>query len=647
MSTTYAPSGVSIKVYPYEDFQGIDASRDIGALDTGQKQHLMDISNGFADWRGILVRDPGAVQRTDGNKVVTHVNFFGRDLAVWVQKDGGGLTLRSERDIKNPQQLILAEFNEDADDLIEIPSNGAQTFGNYVYFDVTWEETASEPKYPDFNWSTETVGEASYSLTVAFPRGYEPASYFETVVDPDTEESEEVVRVSADNTFNRITVTHGESELEDFEWFYEWFQQNTQDDNVAYIFVVRTDIQASDGAHIVKEVYPRNAVATSTIFNNKVVFASRDFPMYQYDGLKWEEIESGSDQRPAYIVSIQRRLAVAGQPGKRTIIDFSRVDKETIFTEDEDPTATQVTKAADIDVGNIIGTADEITGLGVFENSRLAVFTNDQTLVYQLSPNYTQWQIDDKANIKVGCISHNTITQAGADLLFCSRDGIHSLRRSETNGVTIYTIPMSNKIDLIYRDLVKQVDNLEEISAFYDQDEGQYHVFFPISDLITKRLTLSLSPVQGGESKWSSGDFLNARCGAKLGPNTLLGTPGGVWERKRIEDIVEFSPEMVVTTPILWQGAINDIKESYSFILQATGKGELQIEAFDERGRYLSAMQITIEDDAADDNFPDVPLSRQYERKFEHRYRGVQFRFTTRGKGLLKIIGFAVTVRTG
>jgi hypothetical protein len=57
-------------------------------------------------------------------------------------------------------------------------------------------------------------------------------------------------------------------------------------------------------------------------------------------------------------------------------------------------------------------------------------------------------------------------------------------------------------------------------------------------------------------------------------------------------------------------------------------------------------MQFLIEDGGADDKFPDVPLSRQYERKFEHRYRGVQFRFTTRGKGLLKIIGFAVTVRT-
>lgn len=496
MSTTYAPSGVNIKVYPYEDFQGIDASRDKGALDTGQKQHMIEIRDGFADWRGALVRDPGAIPRTDGNKYIKRVDFFGRDLAVWAQIDGGGTTLKSERD------------------------------------------------------------------------------------------------------------------------------------------------------HKVEEVYPRNAVVTSTVYDNKVVFASRDYPMYEYDGFVWRNVEANSDPRPAYIASIQRRLAIAGMPGKRTIIDFSRVDESGVFTDDEDDAAAQVTKAADIDIGNIIGTADEIKGLGVFENSRLAVFTNDQTLVYQLHPDFTQWQIDDKANIKVGTISHNTICQANTDLIFCSRDGVHSLRRSETNGITIYTIPMSNKIDLIYRELLRQVDDLEKITAFYDQDEGQYHIFFPISTQITKRLTLSLNPVQGGESKWSSGEFLNATCGAQLGGQVLYGTPGGIWERQDIEEEVEFSPEMVVHTPILWQGAINDIKESYSFILQATGKGELQVEAFDERGRYLTSMQFLIEDGGAVNKFPDVPLSRQYERKFEHRYRGVQFKLSTRGKGLLKIIGFAVTIRS-
>ena len=497
MSTIQAPSGVKVKVYPYEDYQGIDASRDKGALDTGQKQHMISIVNGFADWRGALVRDPGANQRTEGNKLIKHVTFFGRNLLAWAQKDGGGTTLVSE------------------------------------------------------------------------------------------------------------------------------------------------------SGHTAQEVYPANAVATSAMFNNKLMFFSRDHSMYQYDGSVFEKIKTKNNARPAYGVAIQRRLAIAGAPDKRTIIDISRVDKENTFTEDEDARSTDVTKAAKIDVANIIGTADEIRGLGVFENNRLAVFTNDQTLVYQLHPDYTQWAIDDKANVKVGTISHNSIVTAGSDLMFCSRSGVHSLRRSDTNGITIFSIPMSNKIDLLYRSYVKMVRDPEMISAYFDQDEGQYHIFFPISDLICKRLTITLNPMQGGEAKWSTGDFLNAMCGRQLGGVTVLGTPGGVWQRAYIEDTTAaFSPEMVVTTPILWQGALNDVKESFSFILQGTGKGELQVEAFDERGRYLSSMQFLIEDGGADDKFPDVPLSRQYERKFEHRYRGVQFRFTTRGKGLLKIIGFAVTVRT-
>ena len=497
MSTSYAPSGVKVKVYPYEDFQGIDASRDKAALDTGQKQHLLDIENGYADWRGSIIRDPGAEQRTSGDRLIKHVTFYGRNALVWAQKDGGGVSLKSDN-----------------------------------------------------------------------------------------------------NSF-------------------------------------------------AEEVFPKNNVVTSTLYNNQVLFFSRDENFYKFNGQVFTKVSPNSDPRPGFGVAIQRRLAVGGAPDKRTVIDICRVDEVDVFPADEDTASTSVLKAADIDIGNIIGTADEIKGLGVFESNKLAVFTNDQTLVYSLHPDYTQWQIDDKANVKVGTISHNTITSAGSDLMFCSREGVHSLRRSDTNGVTIFSVPMSNKIDLTYRALVRQVDNPENISAFFDQDEGQYHVFFPISDLLCTRLTLTLNPMSGGESKWSKGTFLNAMNGRQLGGTTVLGTPGGVWERGRIEEESDFSPEMIVTTPILWQGAINDVKESYSFILQATGKGELIVEAFDERGRYLSAMNFLIEGDGVDDKFPDVPLSRQYERKFEHRYRGVQFKLTTKGKGLLKVIGFAVTVRTG
>lgn len=495
MSTIQSPSGVRIKVSPYENFQGIDASRDKSALDTGEDQHLLHLVDGFADWRGTMVRDPGASPRTDGGFYVKHVAFFGRNLVAWAQRDGGGTTLKSER--------------------------GQEAF----------------------------------------------------------------------------------------------------------------------------EVYPRNAVVSSAVFNNKLLFFSRDQRMQQYDGFKFVEIDPTSDPKPAYGVAVQRRLAIAGAPSKRTVVDLSRVDKEGIFTDDEDPASEDVTRAGDIDVANIIGTADEIKGLGVFELNRLAIFTNDQTLVYEMHPDLDKWQIDDKANVRIGTISHNSIAQAGSDLLFCSRDGVHSLRRSEVNGIVISSMPMSNKIELLYRRMLREVANPESISAFFDQDLRQYHVFFPVSEMVSKRLTLTIDGAREGEPKWSTGTFLNATCGHALGGVTILGTPGGVWERGYIEDVRPFSPEMVATTPILWQGSITDIKESFSFIIQASGQGELQVEAFDERGRVLSSMQILIEPGGADDSFPDVPLSRQYERRFEHRYRGVQFRFTTRGKGLLKIIGFAVTVR--
>ena len=56
------------------------------------------------------------------------------------------------------------------------------------------------------------------------------------------------------------------------------------------------------GLHETSEVYPETAVVTSTVYNNKVIFASRDFPMYSYDGFKFEQIEAASDPRPAYVV---------------------------------------------------------------------------------------------------------------------------------------------------------------------------------------------------------------------------------------------------------------------------------------------------------------------------------------------------------
>ena len=102
---------------------------------------------------------------------------------------------------------------------------------------------------------------------------------------------------------------------------------------------------------------------------------------------------------------------------------------------------------------------------------------------------------------------------------------------------------------------------------------------------------------------------------------------------------------MIVTTPILWHGSLDKIKESTSIILHASGFGDLVIEAFNEKGTQLDSLNITIDDTGDDNNFPDVPLTRQYERQFLHRYKGVQFKFTSSGTGLLRIMGLAINTR--
>lgn len=499
MSGQLSPSGVRTKAWAYEDFQGIDASRDKNALETGQKQHMIGLENGYADWRGVILRDPAARKRSSNNQVIQHVRFVGRDFVSWAQKDGGGITLTSDR----------------------------------------------------------------------------------------------------------------------------------EHDNI--------------------EVYPKESIVSSTSFNNKAVYMTRGQDMWLYDGLSWKKNTSPARPQPHFGVAIQRRLAIAGMRAKSREIWFSRVDNENIMPEDEDLSSTDKLKAALLDISNVIGTADEITGLGVFETNRLAVFTNDQVVVFSIDPDFTRWAIDDKANVRVGCLSHNTIAQAGSDLLFCSRSGVHSLRRSDNNGLTIYSVPMSAKIDMLYKQLVRLVPDPQMISAFYDQDTGQYHVFFPqAGDLLCTRLTMTISPVQGDEVKWSTSTFLHARCGASLGGVTVLGTSGGLYTLLDVEDEGvddDIVPELVVTTPVLWHGAINDVKETYSIIVQASGKTTMTIDAFDDQGRQIGSITLNVDDSAADDNFPDVPLQRQYERKFDHRYRGVQFRFKAQGRGLVRLIGFAVTVR--
>lgn len=496
MSSFRSPSGIKVKVFPYEGFKGIDTSRDKGSMDSGDAQHLLTINNGYVDWRGTIIKDPEVERRSTSEGVIAHVTFFGQDLAAWAVKDGESVSLDTDK------------------------------------------------------------------------------------------------------------------------------------------------------GHRLPDAFAKNAIVTSTVFNKKVIMASRGTVMKKYDGYKWEDNLSQVKPSPAYITAISGRLAMAGVGNSSTEVWFSRVDDDNIMPDDEDPAYLQVTKAVKIDIRNLTGTSEIITGLGVFEQDILAIFCQEQTIMYQINADYTQFRLADRSNIKVGTISHNTIARANTDLLFCSRAGVHSINRSRQNGITVYQQVLSAKVEDLYKSLYRSVPNPEEISAYYDQDKSQYHIFFPQTDMICKRLTITFSISGDDEPKWSMGDFVTGRCGARLGGVHLIGTSGGIYRVGDYGEELTLSPELTVLTPILWHGSITEIKQSHALLLQAIGTGYIEVEAYNQEGQKLSTFTVELDESQSDASFLDVPLARQYERKFEHKYKGVQFKFTSKGGGTAKIVGFAVFVRS-
>jgi hypothetical protein len=404
------------------------------------------------------------------------------------------------------------------------------------------------------------------------------------------------------------------------------------------------------GSHT-KEAFPTNAIVSSTHFNNRVHFAAQALPIFDYDGTVWRQNQSPTINnilRPAYLASVQRRMVCAGILGAEQEVHLSRVDEHEIWPDDEDPASEDVERAGTLTVRNLAGVAGRVTGIAPFEQTKLAIFTEDRAFLYNIDPDLEKWFLDDRANINIGCLSHNTIVPAGDDLLYCSRSGVHSIRRSEDNGIMVNSQHYSDRVNILYRALLAQVDEPERISAAFDQDRRQYHIFFPMAGgVVTKRLTLTMNPEAGGELTWSTGTYLNARCGTFYGGNYVIGTSGGIFDVADIEsteeDLVE--PQMQVTTPVLWGGDITNQKQGHSWTLMASGPGVLEVEAFDEQDKKLDSWVMEITGDEDDNRFIGVPLSRQYTRKFESRFTGVRFRFRTKSKGLVRIVGFTVNTR--
>jgi hypothetical protein len=487
---------------------GLDDSRDITAMETGEQQHLVLLDNGYCDWRGQITRDP-PIQKRAGDYPVSHCRWFAPDLLCWAEHRGDGVRLNSD---------------------------------------------------------------LGHSATPGWPSNAAPI--------------------------------------------------------------------------------------TSTTFNRRAHFFSRGLQPWRYDGANWQPSASNSLTlfRPAFAATVGRRMCVAGMIGRDTIVDISRVDNDDVFSDDEPDGSENVLRAGFIDIANLLGTADRITGLGSFEQSRLAIFTQDRCFIYQIDPSIQAWQIEDRVNIHVGCASHNTIAQAGTDLLFCSRAGVHSVARSADNGITVFSQPMSDKVERTYRSLFRMVEDPQSISAVWDRDLRQYRIYFPLRTGQTRVLVMTMgTPDQAQElgnritgnqiPRWSTGSAFNILTAASLGGNIAVGTRGGTYNVLEIDDTLGDSPTLTFATPIFWHGDLDNTKESTTLTIAASGYGVITIKAFDDEGRDLGNIisEVTQVDD--DNSFPDIALRHQYQLKFERRYRGVQLHFTVEGRGIFRLAGIAIGLR--
>lgn len=390
-------------------------------------------------------------------------------------------------------------------------------------------------------------------------------------------------------------------------------------------------------------------------FNNRLLIMAVGLAPWEYAGAAFAQLPANGPMtkrlRPAFGVTVQSRFVAGGMPQYPGVIEVSRVNDLKFFSEEEKDDEESVLRGGKIDIRSLIGTRENITGLYPFETNKLIIFTGDRGLIYRLSTDIDAWALEDRVSISAGCISHDTIVSAGPDVLYCSRTGIHSVMRSRENGTMVYSMPLSGRISLLYRNLVRMVADVKQISAVWDQDENQYHVFFPRQGSTGLRLTMTIDPADpAGSPRFSLSDgFVVANCGHFFEGSLVFGSSDGLYQIGKVEeDFRALNPDLVLETPPLYLGSLTDPKSINGLIVSAAGKSSLLIEAIKpETGEVFKSINVEVTPDADPANFKGTALIHQRLLPFQARTTSLKVRITAKGKGLFRLAGFAFLIEEG
>jgi len=412
---------------------------------------------------------------------------------------------------------------------------------------------------------------------------------------------------------------------------------------------------AADTGARADQVYALEETPTLVRGNGAVYAMCSGYDMYEFDGVNWNT--STAPVLPGFGVYAKNRLWVAGLPDKPLEVHASRAGSYNIFTENENPESTAKTKAAFIDISEVVGTSDEIVALGTFDGDRLAIFLKNKTIIYKISEDYDLWVLDVRSTMEIGALSPRAICSAGQDLLFGTRSGIHRLSRSDVNGLTVQQRPITRSIKKLYRKLVKDTINPLQISSFFDTDDLALHFFFPRYAGECIRLTAYVDD-SFELINWSTGSFMKSSCGDALGGDLAFGTfQDGFWvpDNRVINyasitnlDVGPTRAKMRAVTPMLWLGNMYEEKETNSILLHASGTGKIAISAANDDGDTIFTKLIEISPTDGDDTSPSgVPLVDEYRIPFRYKIRGLTLTIETEDEdvGDVHLIGFAVELK--
>ena len=412
-----------------------------------------------------------------------------------------------------------------------------------------------------------------------------------------------------------------------------------------------------DGVHLrsgrgfLKEKqYPVGTSVSLTNFDNQLHLMAREHSMLRFDGSSL--VQSAATIKPAFGTPITERLAVAGMSTYPREVHVSAVGNSDIMPLNNSFSSTNVLRPATINVARLIDSADSITGLGSFAVDRLAILTQDQAIVYRMGVSVDDWNIDNTANVQLGCVAANTIQRVGQDLFFCSRQGVHSLSRNEDNGLTIRPLTLSDKIEDLYQSMIREIVDVDLMSAIYDQENYDYHIFFPTKNADAS-MVMTVNTRLGYENlRWSTRTTNLMRCGDVLGGQFIVGARNGLYN---VQDRVFFSalndeeqPEergqMVIETPILWHGDIIKEKRVSGLVIQASGTAQITVEVYNDTDILLATFSERIE---AIDNAPAFSgktLAEEYKLPLNAIYRGVRLVIKTEDDGDCNIVAIGFDI---